>query len=83
MGSIMKRMSHYMQVIAITHLPQVAAIGDRQYQVFKDNSGETTRTHLSLLNAEQRIEELARMLSGTTLTEAAINNARALLAAQE
>lgn len=83
MGSIMKRMSHYMQVIAITHLPQVAAIGDRQYQVFKDNSEETTRTHLSLLNAEQRIEELARMLSGTTLTEAAINNARALLAAQE
>ena len=83
MGSIMKRMSKYMQVLAITHLPQVAAIGDRQYQVYKDNSGETTRTHLSLLNNEERVEELARMLSGTTLTEAALNNARVLLATQE
>lgn len=83
MGSIMKRMSKYMQVITITHLPQVAAIGDRQYQVYKDNSGETTRTHLSLLNNEERIEEIARMLSGTTLTQAALNNARSLLTTQD
>ncbi len=83
MGNIMKRMSQYMQVITITHLPQVAAIGDRQYRVYKENSEETTRTHLSLLNEEERVEEIARMLSGTTLSEAALNNARVLLTTQE
>lgn len=83
MGGIMKRMSRYMQVIAITHLPQVAATGDRHYRVYKDDSGEATRTHLQLLSSEEREEELARMLSGTTLTEAALNNARALLASQQ
>ena len=83
MGAIMRRMSQYMQVIAITHLPQVAAIGNHQYRVYKDNSGECTHTHLVQLNEEERVEEVARMLSGTTLTEAALNNARVLLASQE
>jgi DNA repair protein RecN (Recombination protein N) len=83
MGHIMQRMSQYMQVIAITHLPQVAAIGNNQYRVYKDNSGETTHTHLVKLNADERIEEIARMLSGTTLTEAALNNARELLSMQQ
>lgn len=83
MGAIMRRMSQYMQVIAITHLPQVAAIGNHQYRVYKDNSGESTHTHLVQLNEEERVEEVARMLSGTTLTEAALNNARVLLASQE
>lgn len=83
MGNIMRRMSRFMQVVAITHLPQVAAIGDNHYRVYKDNSGETTHTHLVRLNENERVEEVARMLSGTTLTEAALNNARALLAAKE
>ncbi len=82
MGRIMQRMSRYMQVIAITHLPQVAAIGDNHYRVYKDNSGDATRTHLVGLSESEREEEIARMLSGTTLTEAALNNARALLDAR-
>lgn len=83
MGAIMRRMSQYMQVIAITHLPQVAAIGNRQYRVYKDNSGDSTHTHLVQLDEEERVEEIARMLSGTTLTEAALNNARVLLASHD
>ena len=83
MGAIMRRMSQYMQVITITHLPQVAAIGNRQYRVYKDNSGDSTHTHLVQLNEEERVEEIARMLSGTTLTEAALNNARVLLASHD
>lgn len=83
MGRIMYRMAQYMQVIAITHLPQVAAIGNYHYRVYKDNSGDSTHTHLLQLGNEQRVEEIARMLSGTTLTEAALNNARVLLAMQE
>ena len=83
MGAIMRRMSQYMQVIAITHLPQVAAIGNRQYRVYKDNSGDSTHTHLVQLNEEERVEEIASMLSGTTLTEAALNNARVLLASHD
>ncbi|MBO7317437.1 MAG: DNA repair protein RecN, partial [Bacteroidales bacterium] len=83
MGSIMHRMAQYMQVVAITHLPQVAAIGNHQYRVYKDNSGDSTHTHLIQLSNEQRVEEIARMLSGTTLTEAALNNARVLLEAQD
>ena len=83
MGSIMHRMSQYMQVIAITHLPQVAAIGDNQYRVYKDNSGDSTRTHLVQLDENERVEEIARMLSGTSLTEAALNNARVLLTTKD
>lgn len=82
MGRIMQRMSRYMQVVAITHLPQVAAIGDNHYRVYKDSSGDATRTHLVSLSESEREEEIARMLSGTTLTEAALNNARALLDAR-
>lgn len=83
MGGIMKNMSQYMQVIAITHLPQVAATGSTHYKVYKDNSGDTTHTQLLRLNDNERIDEIARMLSGTTLTDAALNNARALLTLQE
>lgn len=83
MGGIMKNMSQYMQVIAITHLPQVAATGSTHYKVYKDNSGDTTHTQLLRLDDNERIDEIARMLSGTTLTDAALNNARALLTLQE
>ncbi|MBQ2980320.1 MAG: DNA repair protein RecN [Bacteroidaceae bacterium] len=83
MGSIMRNMSQYMQVIAITHLPQVAATGGTHYRVYKDDSGISSRTHLLQLDREERVEEIARMLSGTTLTEAALNNARELLSLQD
>lgn len=83
MGHIMKNMSQYMQVIAITHLPQVAATGSHHYRVFKDSSGDATHTQLLQLTDNERVEEVARMLSGTTLTDAALNNARVLLQSQE
>ncbi len=79
MGHIMQHMARYMQVVAITHLPQVAAMGNHHYRVYKDNTGETTHTLLLSLDEKERVEEIARMLSGTTLTEAALNNARALI----
>ena len=82
MGHIMREMSRYMQVIAITHLPQVAAMGDIHYRVYKDSEGDMSRTHLLRLSDDERVEEIARMLSGTHLTDAAIENARALLGAR-
>lgn len=83
MGSIMKEMSQHMQVIAITHLPQVAATGNNHYRVYKDSDDVATHTRLLRLNDNERVEEIARMLSGTTLTDAALNNARELLKLQE
>ena len=74
-------MGRNMQVFAITHLPQVAAKGDVHYVVekhFDDNLGKATST-IRLLQGEDRIMEVARMLSGTTLTNAAIENAKELL----
>ena len=67
------------QVISITHLPQIASLGSAHYKVYKkDNETETT-SHIRKLTEEERVEEIAHMLSGSTLTEAAINNAKALL----
>ncbi len=67
------------QVIAITHLPQIAAIGAHHYRVYKQDEAEETTSHIEELNTEQRVNELAQMLSGAALTEAAIQNARVLL----
>lgn len=75
MAAIMKNMSANMQVICITHLPQIAAKGDSHYRVFKDSSS----TQIKRLSGEERIKELALMLSGSTISEAAIENAKALL----
>jgi len=79
MAEIMKDMSKSIQVIAITHLPQIAAKGNRHYRVFKDDSGETTLTHISELGKEERILEIAQMLSGENVTEVALGNAKELL----
>ncbi|MFM7015867.1 MAG: DNA repair protein RecN [Bacteroidota bacterium] len=79
-GSIVKRMSENHQVIAITHLPQMAGKGHHHYFVFKTEGKDKTHTSLKLLNNSERIHEIARMLSGEQLTEAAINNAKALIA---
>ena len=79
MGDIMKEMSKCMQVITISHLPQVAGKGDNHYKVYKEDTEESTTTHIVQLTKDERIDELARMLSGSILTEQARDNARVLL----
>ena len=79
MGDIMRIMSNEMQVFAITHLPQIAAKGNQQYKVFKTTQGDTTVSELKLLTKEERIREIAEMLSGKDISDSALNHARALL----
>jgi DNA repair protein RecN (Recombination protein N) len=79
MGEIMKGMSQNMQVFAITHLPQIASKGASHYKVFKTVTGETTVSELKLLNKEERITEIAEMLSGKEISASALNHAKALL----
>ena len=81
MAQIMAQMSSgaSQQVLAITHLPQIAAKGNVHYFVYKEDEGGRTLTRIRQLNPEQRITELAHMLSGSTVTEAAMENARQLL----
>jgi len=79
MGSIMKRMSMKMQVIAITHLAQIASKGDKHYLVYKEDNETSTYTDIKLLNNKERVLELAKMLSGENLSDAAIQNAKVLL----
>lgn len=78
-GQIMKEMSENMQVISITHLPQVAAKADYHYKVYKTEDEFDTRTDIKNLNLEERIKELATMLSGENITDAAFKNAEELL----
>ena len=86
-GSIAEKMALIMQemgqadrqVISITHLPQIAARGTTHYKVYKEDTDTGTNSHIRQLNNEERINEIAHMLSGATLTEAALNNAKALL----
>ena len=78
-GAIMKKMSQGKQIINITHLPQVAGKGDFHYLVHKYDEAGATITDIKLLGDEERVLEIARMLSGEELTEAAISNARELL----
>jgi DNA repair protein RecN (Recombination protein N) len=79
MGEIMKEMSQQMQIFAITHLPQIAAKGSAHFKVFKSTVGEDTQSELKLLNEEDRVVEIAQMLSGTIVSESALNHAKALL----
>ncbi|NEW83668.1 MAG: DNA repair protein RecN [Mariniphaga sp.] len=79
MGIILKEISADMQVINITHLPQIAARGDHHFLVYKQDSESETTTRLKLLTKSERIEELAKMLSGENITAAAILNAEELL----
>ena len=86
-GSIAEKMAFIMQemgqadrqVIIITHLPQIAARGAHHYKVYKEDTETGTNSHIRPLTHEERINEIANMLSGATLTEAALNNAKALL----
>ncbi|WP_108823178.1 DNA repair protein RecN [Dysgonomonas sp. Marseille-P4361] len=79
MGEVMVDFGQKMQVIAITHLPQIASKGKEHYKVYKVDEEDATKTNLTQLTMEQRLDEIARMLSGSTVTEAAIQNAKELL----
>ncbi len=79
MGRIMNEMAKHIQVLAITHLPQVAACGERQYRVYKEDTPDRTISHIALLSPDERITEIAKMLSGAQLTDTAIANAKELL----
>lgn len=79
MGEIMKDMSRTMQVIAITHLPQIASKGDQHYKVFKDEKSDSTETSIRRLQKDERVNEIAQMISGEKLTEAALLQAKQLL----
>ncbi|HUX56607.1 MAG TPA: DNA repair protein RecN [Bacteroidales bacterium] len=78
-GQILSAMGKYMQVINITHLPQVASRGTKHYHVYKDDTNDSTFTKVKLLTHEERILEVARLLSGSEVTETALKNARELL----
>ena len=78
-GNMMKSISKKIQVIAITHLPQVAALGDYHYKVYKQDIGNLTVTNMAELNKIERINEIAGMLSGAQINAAAMDNAKSLL----
>ena len=81
MGRLMQQMGTALrQVISITHLPQVAALGTSHYKVYKEEGDKGTRTNIIELKGEERVREIAQMMSGEVLTDAAIDNARTLLA---
>jgi DNA repair protein RecN (Recombination protein N) len=79
MSEIMRSMGKTLQVIALTHLPQIAARSEHQYLVYKDESGSQTNTRIIRLKPEERINEIAKMLSGQRITDAALQNAKELL----
>ena len=78
-GEVMHRMSRYMQVITISHLPQVAAKGAHHFKVYKETIGQSTYTQLKKLNPEDRIQEIAQMLGGEEISETAVQHAKELL----
>ena len=80
-GQILSQMGQYMQVVNITHLPQVASRGNSHYHVFKDEVADSTITRIKLLSPAERIQEVARLLSGSEITETAVKNARELIKA--
>ena len=80
MGRLMLSMgSVNRQIVSITHLPQVAALGQSHYKVYKEEDGLGTRTSIVELKGEERVREIAQMMSGEQLTDAALDNARLLL----
>ena len=79
MASIMREMAKSRQIIAITHLPQIAALGENHYKVYKADTALRTETHISRLNEDERIQEIATMLSGNEVSESALKTARELV----
>lgn len=78
-GLVLKKMGHQMQVLAITHLPQVAGQGMHHWKVEKNNQNGNTLTRVAVLDDSQRVDEIARLMSGENINEAALENARALM----
>lgn len=83
LGDIMEELALRMQVINITHLPQIASCGSHHYRVYKEHGSDQTTTQISLLTDQEREEEIAKMLSGASVTEAALANAQELLQARK
>ena len=79
MAGILQKMGNNMQVIAITHLPQIAGKGDRHFKIYKEDAANSTITNIKELRGEARIEELAMMLGGKNISESAVAHAKALL----
>ena len=79
MGNIMKKMANHLQVISITHLPQIASKGKQHYKVFKETKVDAAITKMTQLNKDERLVEIAQILSGENPSQAAIDNARELL----
>ena len=79
MGEIMKKMSANRQVFAITHLPQIASKGDAQFKVSKETIADNTISKIVKLNSDERIVEIAEMLSGKQITDSALTHAKTLL----
>jgi DNA repair protein RecN (Recombination protein N) len=79
MGILLKSMAENMQIINITHLPQIAAKADAHFFVYKDTSENKTISHIKKLSKDERITEIAKMLSGSNITESAVQNAKELL----
>lgn len=79
MGEVMQRLAHNMQVIAITHLPQIASKGTSHFKVYKEDKEDKTRSNIVLLKPEERVLEIAQMLSGVNPGEAALAHAKTLL----
>lgn len=90
-GSVAEKMAQIMyemgqnnrQVISITHLPQIASIGSNHYKVLKEETAEGTTSTMTLLNMDERVEEIAKMLSGSNISQAAIDNAKMLLSSYD
>lgn len=78
-GQIMEQLAANLQVITITHLPQIASKGQSHYFVYKDDDADTTRTRIKQLSPNERVQEIAKMLSGDNIGESALQNARELL----
>jgi DNA repair protein RecN (Recombination protein N) len=78
-GGVLADMGKKMQVFAITHLPQVAGKGQQHWKVVKHDNNEVAETEVVALNTEQRIEEIARLMSGDNINTAALENAKALM----
>lgn len=82
-GEVMHRLSKRFQILSITHLPQIAGKGDQHFRISKEIKGETTTSTVTRLNHEERINELAKMISGDKVSETALQNARELIRAQD
>ncbi|MFP5470983.1 MAG: DNA repair protein RecN [Bacteroidia bacterium] len=78
-GQLMRKLSENIQVFSVTHLPQVASKGHHHYFVYKEENKKDTRTHIKLLTKEERVTELAKMMSGEKLTKASLQSAQELI----